>query len=1108
MGRAQFASESVLRQGSWYQVAVTETGVYRIDASLLLSLGLDPSTIDARTLRLFGRTGAPVPQANNAPRVDDLQELPLYPMGSEDGVLTGTDALLFYAEGPLSWRWDSTAGRWRHQLHPYSDTTYYYLTFEQGLGLRMLTQAAGDTSQPELSTALALWAEEQESTNLLQSGRLWLGQALAEAGNSISGPALNTTQGTARFYWRVAARSAGVSTVGISANASLLGQSVLSFVNLADSEGRQAWLAEGNAMVAQSTLGLGALAFTITHARPAGSLGWLDYLEAHVQQSLVLTDDTHRFYLDSLAGARKLALSNPGGYLVWDVSEPLFPLLQEGLTDATGRFAFQAIAGTGQQFVAFRPAATPQPIALGAVANQNLHADAPVDYLIIAAPAHQQAAEQLAQLHSQAFGRSTRVVSSEQIYHEFSAGRPEPAALRDYIRMLWVRSGGMAPSYVLLMGDGQVNGRAIDRSVQLPTYQSRESLVATNSYVSDDFYALLESNEGFWGEGSGLTEDTPLEQASMDLAVGRLPARDATEAQIIVSKIASYLTAGAGPWQQKVLWVGDYRLGEGFIHTGQADSLARHVRQRNADASFRKLYIDRLPASFTGGQVLFPQAEAALLQELQSGSVLVNYTGHGSNVALSNSRILELAEIAQLNNSPRLPFWVTATCEFGRYDLPEETCGAQALLFSERGGAVGILSSVRLVFSFPNFAFNRNWLDYPLTQQPDGSYPTVGEALRLAKNGTYGSAPINTRSFALLADPGLPLQLPRLKTVITTLNGQPLVASDTLKGLAQLTLTGEVQDAQGNPQPSFSGRVRLRVLDQGQTLRTLISEMPYQDFPFRLFEGWVEVTNGSFEFSFTLPRDLAPGAGVGRLELFALSADSSRTAYGAQNQAVGGLEAPAGNDAPPSIQLFLNDSSFVNGGLVGPNPTLLARLSDDRGFNLSTAGVGHEMLLIIDGDEANAVVLNDLYEPAPGDFTQGSLSYQLNGLSPGPHTLSLRVWDVANQPATASLDFRVAESTLEMGEIVVFPNPTQGPIGLRVSHNRAGRPLELRVEIIASGGQLAGTYSQTYTSAPTTLQLEIPSIGLAAGTQTVRVRLTDGSTGENVTGTRKVILQR
>src|SRR4029079_7090668 len=134
--------------------------------------------------------------------------------------------------------------------------------------------------------------------------------------------------------------------------------------------------------------------------------------------------------------------------------------------------------------------------------------------------------------------------------------------------------------------------------------------------------------------------------------------------------------------------------------------------------------------------------------------------------------------------------------------------------------------------------------------------------------------------------------------------------------------------------------------------------------------GKATVTDGTFDISFVMTKNIASEYGLGKLGLYASDVQHARDAGGAASFVVGGSEPEPTKDATaPIVQAFMGDTTFVDGGVVTPNATLVVKLQDASGINISNYGTGNTLTAVLDGGDTYA--LSDYYVAATDDFTIG-----------------------------------------------------------------------------------------------------------------------------------------
>ena len=781
-----YSPNSKLASGTWVKIAITGDGVYRVDQNDFAALGLSPGSIDPRTIKVHGNGGGMLPQTAGEHPYDDLVENPIWVSGEGDGSFDSGDYILFYGHGPHKWKYHEGLGQWTHFFNFYSDTTFYYLTFGGGQGMRINSIASNNNVNytPEYTDALSFF--EEDSYNPLGSGRVWLGDSYdLTTTHNYDFPLVGLRSGTnVKVTARVGGRSNVTQSFTVREGGSTLATISVPVTNTSI-YGNYFYRTNYSTFdVPASQLGDQALNLSFTYSKPAtSSIGYMDYIEVQYRRTLTAAGEPgFKFFAREGVGAGQVFdynINGAGGYRVWDITDPVAPAEISGSNNG-GALSFGVACDTIREFYAFNDGAHRSPVKLETVGNQNLHGLSQAEYLIITHPDFSAASNRLAEFHRSFYGRTVHVVNVFDIFEEFSCGAMDPAAIRDFIKMFYDR--GMAnnstlPQYVLFMGDGSYDYKnRVSTNVTnfMPTYQSRKSQRPTESYVSDDFFGFLDDGEGFWGEKAGqeggawdvlfvADGDSVIQTHGLDVAIGRMAVNTPQEADVVVSKITNYISdpTGFGPWRNRVLLVADHKDEDGQIHISQADSYTSDVEGQEPCMNIDKIYMDNYLMENTASGSRFPDGKDALINSLNEGALLVNYTGHGGEIGWSNASILDISDINNLDNGNRLAAYITATCEFGRWDDPARKSGAEVMFLRENGGAIAMFTTVRVVYSGQNFFLNQRFYDHVFDRDANNAPLTMGEIFRRTKNDSWLGG-INNRNFSLMGDPAMPLAFPSL----------------------------------------------------------------------------------------------------------------------------------------------------------------------------------------------------------------------------------------------------------------------------------------------------------------------------------------------------------
>jgi hypothetical protein len=685
----------------------------------------------------------------------------------------------------------------------------------------------------------------------------------------------------------------------------------------------------------------------------------------------------------------------------------------------------------------------------------------------------------LAEIHA-SMGKTIALVSASQVYNEFSAGNPDPTAIRMFAKMMYDRAGSdesLRPENLLLFGDGsyRFNKGVLNNSgFNIIVFESAESTSPTSSYVSDDFFVFLDD------------DDDESSTNKLDCGLGRIPASNLQEAFEYVEKVRIYLgentsltgdayclgdetTSSFGPWRNLLVLVSDDQDGSSGadepLHLTQNDTLAEMVEENHNSYDVVKLYMDAFKQETIAGGERYPQGEEAIRQRVQNGALLVTYIGHGGERGWAHERILDIPTIQNWTNKNRLPVFLTATCELARFDDPDYNSAGEILVMNAEGGAIAMLTTTRIVSSGSNFEIDKAFFESAFEEQtiPD---LTLGKINQLTKNNvsdSNGSKP----NFSLLGDPCLQMVYPKEEVFTTHINGTEITLfNDTLKSLQEVEFKGYVGSADGTKLTGFNGFIYPTVFDKESQITTLNNDVEgdfqeFKTFNKIIYKGKASVVNGDFTFRFVIPYDINYSVDRGRVSYYAV--DGSLDAHGhSEDFDIGSsLEGAEINQVGPVIEMFMNDTTFVSGGITSIQPIFLAKLEDENGINTVGNGIGHDLVAIIDGNTQNPLILNDYYEAALDTYKKGEIRYQLPQLEEGTHTINLKAWDVHNNSSQANLEFVVASSAeLALEHVLNYPNPFTTHTDFSFEHNQACESLDVRIQVFTVGGKLVKSIVQ------------------------------------------------
>jgi len=1062
---------SALNEGEIYKLTVKETGIYKLDKAFFEDNNINLSSLNPKNIKIYGNGGGTVPELIANHRNEDLYENPIVVVGESDGSFDNSDYVLFYGQGPDVYH--ALDQEMRFDKNIYDESNYYFLKISSGEGKRI--QSIHDGATPDANQSFdhynKLIRYERDIINLLGAfssthgtGQRWFGEILTnettkDFSSFFNTPAIvpNTDVKIKSVLAARSNREASFSFV-LNDNSYNIGTN---HVDISDIEDPYADLVYYENTVS----GLNAINNLRVSFNKEGvniAEGWIDFIEVNAVVPNRYSGEAYHFHvetsIDDIASEYNISSTVP--LEIWDVTEPYNPKL------APSEFSNNTVSFIGnsdftmKNYFAFSQGSNNlTPVSAEKIENQNLHQIDDADFVIIYHPIFKDAAQRLKEHRSQNHQISTAIVNVEDVYNEFSSGRCDPVGIRDFARYL--RSVNSEFNYLLLMGDGtydykNIRENNLDQNF-IPVYETIESINPIEGFPSDDFYALLSDHEG----KSNL-------RGALDIAVGRFPVQTLTEANDIVDKIIHYETSPTT--------LGDWRLRAGFtaddednnLHINQADEIARKVEGNEPVLNQEKVYFDAFQQISTPGGERYPQAETTLKENIFKGQLILNYLGHGGNKGWAQERVLKLNDIEDWNNPDKMPVVITATCSFTSYDDPTIVSAGEEAILKKNSGAIALFTTTRAVYSSQNKRLTEATFD-TIFSANNGVNLRLGEILRRAKN-SVDTVNANSRKFALMGDPTMRLAFPQNNITIDKINGKDLseAAQDTFGALTKIEIKGRVNDYANNPMTDFNGRLDLTLFDKHTNISTLANDegnSSVKVFKLRnniLYKGSATVENGEYAIDFYLPQDIDFSIGTGKISMYATDEVSVDAAgyyddiiIGGSNQVV--LE----NDAPPSVQLFMNTLNFKDGGLTNDSPILLAQIEDDYGINLSGTSIGHDITAIMDGKTKNTIVLNNFFEPETNNFTKGLVRFPLDDLSPGLHTIEVKAWDIANNSATNSITFRVVDKSEGEIKVQAIPNPSVDVPIFAIEHDLSGQDIDIDLQIFSITGKLVQEYSDT-----------------------------------------------
>lgn len=1036
----EWKDQSVLKSGKWVKISISKKGIYKIPYSKLAEWGFS----NAAQVNVFGSGGTILSENPGNINFNDLEQNSIW-----HGISSGVECLFFYAQGTIEWQLDSSKDNFNHSINHYSTKGYYFLTDE--VGTPKIVELQPEFPEPattQISSFDSYVLHEKELVNVLQhgSGNQWFGESLKRGSRKTIELDLTDIDNSSEVSVRINAigRSYQNSELEVIIDKTNVGNINFNKVNTGSQTSLYAHESEKRFLVNSTGNSIEVQLQYLANSIDNNATAWLDFIEINYRRLLrsgnipvqfqdknsVGDGDIVEFSIENCSPESK----------VMDISDP--NSMKEIPLQLSGNVArFTHPADELQEYIVFNSTGIfLEPVFVGDVENQNLHGISTPEFIIISHSNFLNSANELADFHRNYDRMNVEVVSADQVYNEFSSGVKNATGIRNFIKMLYDR--GNTLKYVMLLGNGSFDNRNIrgKNNNYIPTFQSNNSLNPTSSFITDDYFVILDADESVYN-------------GAVDLGIGRIPATTAFEAELVVDKIKNYYSPEAlGDWKNVVCFIADDK--DGNLHMRDSEKLASKVNANYNEFVTDKIYLDSYKKEITPAGEFYPDVNVAINNRVKDGVLVLNYVGHANNRFMADEHVLDISDVNTWTNADNLPIFVTATCEFSRFDADETSIG-EYILFNPNGGGIGLFSTTRVVFAYSNYLLSNSFYDFVFEKDENGKRYRMGDIIRLAKINTINTT--NKRNFSLLGDPALKLSYPSNKVVTTAINGQDANNDpDTIGALQTINIEGYITDFSDNKLSDFAGEITLTVYDKEIMKETLgnggETPMNFKVQENIIYKGLASVKNGNFSFTFVVPKDIAYNLGNGKILYYA--SNSITDAGGTfENFIIGGsFDAQVPDNKGPEILLYMDSPAFINGSETSKSPTLLAYLSDENGINTVGSGIGHDITAVFDNDFSDVLVLNDYYQADIDDYTSGSVTFPLTDLAVGKHTLLLKAWDVANNSSEVEIEFEVS-GEFRINQVSNYPNPITDYTFFTFEHNQSGAILDAIIEIFDINGR-------------------------------------------------------
>lgn len=1034
-----YTQSSVLSSGRWVKVNVSQTGIHLITDSQLRSWGFsDPSKVN-----VYGYGGQRISDVMSATNyIDDLPQVP--------SVKTSR-GIFFYAQGPVKWT-SVASSRYIPAQNPFSTVGCYFLSDRESLRAEPTELTPGETSTDMATEFDDRLFHELDRFSPGMTGHQLLGEDFKlTPSQTFTFDLPDRVEGSkvwmqTNFFAKTLNSpskltfTANGQTLPFASSDEIRQSENSSYTHGRDGITRKEFDLSGNKL----TLGIAHSSTVTIH------LARLDFISINYRRALKMRDGTLQFYLSSPAFAIEGASASTR---VWDVTNPreIFQLS----TQISGSKAISVNHYTGKRsYVAWdENAVYPAPVFAANIPNQDLHAAETPD-MVIFSPANWIAqAQRIADYHTANDDMKVLVVDQDAVFNEFSSGVRDVAAFRKMLKMFWDRgkAGERPLRYALFFGRGVFDNRLLSEQCAgidypvMPLWQTDTGADDNSSYTSDDIFAFLAD-----GSGAATASDR------LCIAVGRIPARSSDDAKNAVDKFLRYVNQSPiGNWRNHFMLVADDE--NRGIHMVQSDKLQKFLIETPGEDGdqyfFDKVYIDAY-TKFAGS---YPDAREKMFRLLNEGVMWWNYIGHAGHASWTADKLLTADDLENLYLK-RYPVLYAATCDFMRWDEPS-LCGTEILFNHTSGGVIAAISATRPVYINDNgtqvYALGRQ-----LLQRDDpAKMRTIGEIYMATKNDIRPidqndrpgniAASSNRLRYGLMGNPAMRLCTPQNRIKISKINGKDFDPANppSLMACEEVSVEGAIYDPTSQTVLSdFNGDISVTLYDAEKSVTTLgngndqsdVLKYTYEDQGDRLLAGGGKVENGRFAIKLIMPAEIANNYRPAALNMSADATDG-RSAMGCERDIyVYGTDENAEPDteAPVIEFLGLNHSSFRSGDTVNDSPMVLAKVSDNRAINLSTAGIGHLMTLTLDENKTFTDVTS-YFTPIDNSQTQGSIAYPIDYLTPGYHTLKLRIWDSAANMAESTIEFSVdPQLPPTIYDVYSDCNPASVEANFYISHDR------------------------------------------------------------------------
>ena len=1039
---SKYATTSKLSSGQWVKISIPEDGVYQITSRELIKMGFS----NINDVKVYGAGGHPISEVLDGSAPDDLVQVPSKIVGNK---------IVFYGCGPVGYTLEgaTTSPHFTRTFNSYSQQGYYFLTSDSSPRVEPANVTYGITGTRLRDTSLDYYHHETEAISASQSGKDMLGEAFVDKQLQLTYNIPSLCGDSAIMVNTCVAVKSKDTPAYLKVN---FNNKQVPFDNndikipAAPSEYTFYNFISPYALVQPTTTApipaSGTINFNIT-----GNPNWskLDYfiLTFHHRNTLENSVDNQvRMNFNQVSSSDIIAVTddNPS-LLMWNIDNPQAPK-NYNLKEAEGYRGFTPLYTIETtQFIAFDPTQTLKSITgYAPVENQNIHGLPTPDMVIVTCKELLEQASRVARMHITNDKMIVHVIDQDLIFNEFSSGTPDAMAIRLMNKMFYDRDSSKF-KYLIMFGAGSQDNRQIlaKRPCTILTYESTGSHDETSSYVSDDFFGMLEDNSG----------KNPANELLL-LGVGRIPCASLEEAESDVDKLIDYVNnPDYGPWRNNALLIADYYEEDHNLHAYQAEGLGSIIASElGLPINRNKVFLSQFP--YDSQTKMGLEARQRMTQLLKDGQYFMTYVGHGNGMALTHEYKLWTTLEARNTTYPHLPIITTACCDVARYD--GNIRGLLEIMFHKpKGGAIAMVTTTRSAYASGNDALNQAFIRNMFGNTSTGQMPTIGEVYMRTKQSFGHVTSYNKMMFVLIGDPAIKINYPKPYFKINKINGYTIGSSNIATGeLRQITIEAAVYTPDGSQiDTSFNGDATLAIYDYEKKELTENGRDIF--FPRNLLtqvEGRVE--NGIFVCNTIMPRYFQNPGYTGLISVFAHRDNSDEMVNGNTDrillQAYSETNPNTIHDVTPPVisDIYIDDQSeFAATNNVQFKSTLHISATDDYGFNNQTITIGNGLDLKIDGGKKYGTELRSFVTLRDQGKTL-DLDYPIELLE-GHHTLQFTTHDIAGNRASRVFDFYVGGQQVALS---VEQEPASEVATFNLTAPEGSNP-EVKIMVFNSTGQ-------------------------------------------------------